>query len=329
MRFDPDDADAVRGCHETWEAARAADQPLDWPMSPRVLRCWLTRGWTAEPCETWFVPGAAGVDGWYRLELPVRDNTERARLHIVVRPAARRHGLGTQLLRHAARRAAANGRVTLSGDVRADCPGVPFAQQAGAAPGLVEARRVLDVRAVPDGQTARLRATAAAAAGGYSIVSWEGVTPDEHLAQSAEVSNAINDAPRGDGVEAEAWDAARVREAEMFPLAGLRAYTLAALHDASGAIAAMSQLTVDPETPELGHQGFTGVSRPHRGHRLGLLLKAAMLDWLATAEPRVERIDTWNAAANQHMIAINEALGYEVRGSGAIAHELPVAKVVD
>ena len=56
--------------------------------------------------------------------------------------------------------------------------------------------------------------------------------------------------------------------------------------------------------------------RAHRGHRLGLLLKLDMLRWLAEAEPQVEQIDTWNAESNDHMIGVNEALGYRVMGRG-------------
>jgi RimJ/RimL family protein N-acetyltransferase len=67
------------------------------------------------------------------------------------------------------------------------------------------------------------------------------------------------------------------------------------------------------------------VTRPHRGHRLGLLVKTAMLDWLADAEPRLERIVTGNAAVNQHMIAINEQLGYELLEPPTQSYELPVA----
>ena len=53
------------------------------------------------------------------------------------------------------------------------------------------------------------------------------------------------------------------------------------------------------------------MARPHRGHRLGLR-KAAMLDWLASAEPQLEQIETGNADANEHMIAINEELGFTI-----------------
>jgi RimJ/RimL family protein N-acetyltransferase len=69
------------------------------------------------------------------------------------------------------------------------------------------------------------------------------------------------------------------------------------------------------------------VTRPHRGHRLGLLVKTAMLQWLAEAEPQLERIITWNAVANEHMIGINEALGYEVWGRPYRTFELAVAAI--
>ena len=50
--------------------------------------------------------------------------------------------------------------------------------------------------------------------------------------------------------------------------------------------------------------------RPHRGHRLGMALKAANLLWLREREPGVKRIVTWNADSNSHMIEINERLGF-------------------
>ena len=59
----------------------------------------------------------------------------------------------------------------------------------------------------------------------------------------------------------------------------------------------------------------TAVAAAHRGHRLGLLLKADVMRWLAGAEPQVATVDTWNAASNDHMIAVNERLGYRVMGS--------------
>ena len=41
-----------------------------------------------------------------------------------------------------------------------------------------------------------------------------------------------------------------------------------------------------------------------------------MLQWLAEAEPRLETVDTWNTESNDHMIAVNQQLGYRVLGRG-------------
>ena len=75
---------------------------------------------------------------------------------------------------------------------------------------------------------------------------------------------------------------------------------------------------MDPEYPEWGTQGLTAVTRPHRGHRLGLLVKLAMLEQLAPASRRSSRIITGNTDTNQHMIAINAELG--LPGHGLLGH---------
>jgi len=96
----------------------------------------------------------------------------------------------------------------------------------------------------------------------------------------------------------------------------------------TGEPAALTEVAVDPADPGWGHQMLTGVTREHRGHRLGLLVKATMLEWLRTAEPTLERIQTWNAASNQYMIAVNEALGYTILGQPANWWRLEVAAVL-
>ena len=182
---------------------------------------------------------------------------------------------------------------------------------------------------IPAGRVAPLREQAARAAAGYSLVSWDGRTPDEYLAQYAEVENAMGDAPHDAGEEHSVWDADRVREQidDIRERQGRHMYTLAALHDASGEMAAVTAVEPDQDHPEWGYQQLTAVTRKHRGHRLGLLVKAAMLDWLAEAEPGLERIVTGNAAVNEHMIAINEELGYELLEPLAQSYELAVANV--
>ncbi len=331
VRVDPGDDVALRACHQVHVAAQGADEPLLPPQSFGVFRVWLMNGWDSDPGEAWFVPGEAPGEalGWYRLALPDLENLDRGFLIPVVHPASRRRGIGRELLRHAAERAAANGRTVFGSAALRGSAGDAFARQAGAQPGLAEARRVLDLRKVPDGQFARLRSTAASAsaAGGYTLVSWTGPTPEEYLGRVAEALNAMNDAPRDPGYEDDIWDAERVRDRadRLLRLSDVRGYSVAALHDATGEMAGLTQVEVDPEFPDWGFQGLTAVLRPHRGHRLGLLTKAAMLEWLAVAEPKLERIITGNAASNQHMISVNETLGYELVEPSWQFYDLPVA----
>jgi hypothetical protein len=84
---------------------------------------------------------------------------------------------------------------------------------------------------------------------------------------------------------------------------------------------------VGPEPAGWGFQALTAVAREHRGHRLGLRLKLAMLDLLARQEPQVKHILTGNAETNAHMIAINEMLGYRVVGPPEGSWDLPTARV--
>ena len=84
-------------------------------------------------------------------------------------------------------------------------------------------------------------------------------------------------------------------------------------------------MAVDPEDPGWGYQLMTAVIRAYRGHRLGLLLKLAMMELLATTEPRLERLETMNAASNEHMIAVNDALGYVPSGAPFVSWHLDPA----
>jgi hypothetical protein len=69
---------------------------------------------------------------------------------------------------------------------------------------------------------------------------------------------------------------------------------------------------VDPLDADSAFQELTAVARPHRGHRLGLLVKAAMLELLAAHEPQLTQIVTLTAEDNEHMNAINTELGFEI-----------------
>jgi GNAT superfamily N-acetyltransferase len=320
-QVDLGDARAARACHEVYMAAGRIDEPEGPWLTERPFGGWLSVGWQGDPREVWVArttaQGAGGpVAGWYRLELPDMDNLDRAWLDLIVRPEERRRGTGTALLRHAVARAQAHGRSVMAGGARNGSAGEAFARAAGASPGLVDVQRVMEVGKLGAAELARLRQPAEQAAADYSLVSWTGPVPEEHIEQAADLFAALNDAPRSPESAPEIWDAQRVRERvnDLQSHFGLREYSVVARHDASGELAAFTQVAVDPGDPGWGHQMVTSVTRKHRGHRLGLLVKIAMLELLATAEPQAERIDTWNAQDNKYMIAVNEALGYTILG---------------
>jgi len=328
-RIDPADDDVVRACHAVHVAVVAVDDPDgEPPDSLPMLRAWLAPGWQGEPSEAWHVPADGEMAAFYRIQYPDMENRNRAFLTLAVHPRFRRRGLGRALVAHASRRAATEGRTFIDGQAMQGSAGDAFARRLGAEPGIMDARRIVDLRAAPAGRFAELKAEAAAHAAGYSLTSWTGVTPEDKLVQVAAVQNAMNDAPREEGwFEDDIWDADRIRTRADTRVrqAGHRGYAVAAVHDDTGEMAALTKVFIDPAEPAWGQQGITAVTRPHRGHRLGLLTKAAMLEWLTAAEPALERVVTTNAEVNSHMIAVNEALGFQLAEPGYRFFALPVS----
>ena len=103
-------------------------------------------------------------------------------------------------------------------------------------------------------------------------------------------------------------DALRRREA-LTASQGRTTFNTVAL-DASGEVVAYSNLAVTTHDPDNAFQWGTLVRRADRGHRLGMAVKVASLRLLSEGEVRARRIHTWNAGVNDHMIAINERLGF-------------------
>ena len=97
-----------------------------------------------------------------------------------------------------------------------------------------------------------------------------------------------------------------------------RVYRLLARRREDGAWAGHTVVCVDRHRPGVAFQEDTTVVSGHRGHRLGIRLKTAMLKWLRDAEPGLTTIDTWNAVSNRHMIAVNDAIGCQVVNHGIV-----------
>jgi GNAT superfamily N-acetyltransferase len=313
QRFDPStDESRLRACYEMVAAAQRLDDPGLPVRSLTSFRNRWTSGFSGHPRQSWLGVDAAGQPvGCYLLTLPELENATLGWCTLAVAPARRRSGAGRELLAHCTSRARLAGRVRLASEAQDRSPGGDFAAAAGAISGLAEVIRRLDIDAGLAGRLPDLRAAAAKHASGYSVVSWIGASPADTLDDQALLSAAMADAPRDPGVESEAWDAERIVDLERICLgSGQQFYSVAARCDATGRLVAITQIYVEPDTPDWGFQMTTAVLPPHRGHRLGLLVKAEMLELLAVHEPGVRHILTGNAESNQHMIAINEQLGF-------------------
>jgi hypothetical protein len=125
---------------------------------------------------------------------------------------------------------------------------------------------------------------------------------------------AMNDAPADDPTqEGESWSADRVAAYERAMATRHQTiHRVLVRHEPTGGWAGNTLLCVDELRPRIAFQEDTAVVAGHRGHRLGLLMKTAMLEWIAEERPEVEAVDTWNSTRNHHMIAVNETLGAQV-----------------
>jgi GNAT superfamily N-acetyltransferase len=314
--FTPDDRDDVRACLAVLNAASAVDSPWQQPVLLRGYDGMLRHGWDGEP-ET---PYLAVVDGRPvgagAVSLTERDNRHLAWLTVVVDPPCRRLGFGTLMFGRLVEAARTAGRTSVGADGW-DAPGtIAFAASVGLETRSKAIQRRQHLAELGPTLARDRYHEAAARAGDYELVRIAGRTPPELLGPLSELTAAINDAPTDDlDVEDEVFSPERLAAFEESTLArGLRLYRVVARHKGTGALAGHTALTVEIDRPALAEQQDTAVARAHRGHRLGLLLKAAMLLWLEDVEPQVRTVDTWNAESNEHMIAVNQALGYRVMG---------------
>ncbi|TFV91063.1 GNAT family N-acetyltransferase [Blastococcus sp. CT_GayMR16] len=319
VELGPDDGLFAAWC-EVWAATERADRPDESPRpaSDHVAlgRQLVSPGGSRDGTHRAAVVDG-GVVGALRLLLPTKDNPTVAVVDVAVHPEHRRRGIGGTLLAEGLRLAAAAGRTDLIAEIDEPAPGTPgreFALRHGWTCDLLETRR--DLLLPPDEQAlAALEAEARSASVGYELITWRDRTPDDLLDDRAVLERRMTtDAPHGElPVEEEHWDGERIREYEAAHVArGRTVLSAGAVRD--GRLVAFTDLQVPLAQPERAQQAGTLVLREHRGHRLGALLKAAVLRELTATMPQVRRISTYNSDSNLPMVAVNEALGFRPVG---------------
>jgi GNAT superfamily N-acetyltransferase/RimJ/RimL family protein N-acetyltransferase len=258
---------------------------------------------TEGPLEgLWLARHDGRVVGYAGLTLNAFENLDGAKILGAVHPDHQRRGLGRALVEAAE---SGTDRPRLRAPVWAGTAGEQAVPRLGYARGGSHEVRRLWLRESPP---ADLVAEAERAAAAYDLERLVGPCPEQLLPDMQVLREAINDAPE-EG-EFEAYPPERIRSIEAWLAEQKQTpYTIVARHRATGAAAGITITCVHELRPEVAAQEDTSVLAPHRGHRLGLRMKLAMLDWLSEERPEVEVVDTWNVPGNAPMIAINDALG--------------------
>lgn len=322
-----DDEDALAECAAV---VRASDKDV-WPdvdgYGLADLRAFVRFRGTSRRWELLAAGEPDGpVVGVGLLEYPLLENPHSAEISIAVHPEHRRRGAGTAIVEAMVERAAVNDRRTLNSIVDVPLGGGahasgPFARKLGFVPTLTGNKRHLHLpleQARVDG----LREVIAAAphASDYRTLTFETPWPAEfHSDECALLRVMSTDEPAGDDErQAEHWDEERLRENdELITARQARKLAAVAQHIPSGRLVAMTELLLAHDTPEQSWQMITVVHPDHRGHRLGLAIKVANIEFLAERAPAVRIIETGNASVNEPMIGVNDLLGFEIASEGA------------
>ena len=230
-------------------------------------------------------------------------------------PDHQRRGIGRALVDRAGAEARAFGRRTLVAEAYVpsgeDGPALAFARATGFTEAIDEGIKIVDLVETEPTWDA-LADEAADRMDGYSLVAWADVVPEELMAGFCHLNEAFNDeAPSGElELEAEVWDAGRVRKDEaQRRRTGRHMFAVAALAP-DGTMVGVTEAMVNEHAPNRGFQSGTLVLPLHRGHALGLAMKVANHRAVRATFPQCRILMTGNAGVNAAMNAVNDKLGY-------------------
>jgi len=286
------------------------DRP-DGPHASRLLLAEL-RNPVAEPeveRRLWLAREAGELVAAAWLHLP-RDKEQLIVVQVRIRPDLRRRGMGRRFADALIPELQAIGRSQVLGTVPSNSGFEAWCVAMGMKPASRFVRQRLRLAEIEPGHWDVPDPL------GYRMVAWTGAAPEEILASYAVARRAINDQVMG-GLDTREPDwtpeLVRAMEAEAAE-SGTEIWAVAAVHEDSGEVAGMTDLYISAAQPELGFQRYTAVVRGHRGHGLGLAMKAAQLRRLAAERPGLREVTTQTGDL-EHMAPISRELGFQDLGT--------------
>ena len=304
-RIDLDDDEAFAVFHDVY--TRALDRDVDQPYSAVEKRV----GMRPDEYVDKVVLLARDDDGTAvaggLAELPLRDNTRFVYLDVFTVPEQRRRGHGAAVIEALEQIGRDADRSILYGEAVWELDAVDPASQAfseavGFRLDIMDAMRELALPAtLPPLEVAD----------GYTIHSWRGACPEEWAQGYVDVRQLINEeAPGGDAeLENEFWDVTRSRAEEAMWAEQRRTPQVSIAVSDDGEVVGHTQLLFPADSDEV-YQWDTLVLPTHRGHGLGLALKVTTMQEASDLLDGRRRVTTYNAAGNEPMIRVNEALGF-------------------
>ncbi len=222
-------------------------------------------------------------------------------VQVLVRPEARRRGIGTALLAEVVASARAQGIPSFFAH-HFDDAGAVFARRAGAVDDQRDVRSEVRLREaelpeplLPDG---------------WRLLTWIGGAPEELVESYARARAAIDDAPTPGDMAMTPIDVAWVRRMEETAVARGRVSRVTVAVDANGVVGSFTDLRLSPPPSPISTTDDTATIAEVRGLGLAYAVKVESLRRLRDERPDVEVVRTVNAEHNVAMRAVNTKAGF-------------------
>lgn len=221
-------------------------------------------------------------------------------LRLCVQPEQRRRGIGSALLAVAVEEAPQLGAEALFAE-HSTPAGAAFAARHG----FVDEQRV--VRSLLELPAAALPEPAPPE--GFTLATWLGRVPEEHLSDYVRGRAAMDDAPDPEGMEIPTMTAEKVRAWEDALARREREMRVTVVLAADGEVASFTELRLSRDST-IAVTEDTGTVAAHRGKGLARAAKLESLRRLRDDHREVEVVSTQNAEENAVMLGLNESLGF-------------------